>query len=101
MKAMVLPESGQHFILRIICSQTTTKCGILDLAEESSQTVVILCLIVVVWFGLGFYSDKGEEMWCGRKVGYIECYPVFDAFGQVDLSLPLAVVMIPMFKRNV
>lgn len=37
-----------------MCSQTTTKHGILDLAEETSQTVVVLGLIVVAWFGLDF-----------------------------------------------
>lgn len=62
---MVLPESGQHFILRIICSQTT-KCGILDLDEETSQTVVILCLIVV-WFGLDFTVTREKR--CGVEGG--------------------------------
>jgi hypothetical protein len=48
---------------------------------------VWLLLLGLVWI---FYSDKGEGLQCRRRVGFIECHPVFDAFGQVDLSLPLS-----------
>lgn len=92
-KKTVLPESGQHFILRIICSQTT-KYGILDLDKETSQTVVILCLMVVVWFGLDFTMTKEKRCSVGGGLDSLSATLSLMPLGRLTSLYPFAVVVI-------